>query len=359
MHSMPSTDEPVEEQARSFQAFLEQVEEELGVHIEPGPATDVVVGASGAFGVDATSPIPVNGTEGMTVYLNLLRSHTGSEFVYHRPGSVTAANGLGLARPSIDIVELCALDRSWSGKLHFSIYFPRRSRITPGGLRLASWQELSGEDQALYTLDHRGLRMAVAGFPAGLPDALRQSAVRQRLSPDEGALMYLIADKVKKALATRGMSAGVFEREVASNVQGNSAVAAMIDGVKGRRFGELVLHHVSKMSAQQILEALGGLTAELDEVAGRSVEAWVDEINPMGLSRAFWRADADKVLEDLAGRASRRLRELGVSPTDDELASMVQVIISNFAYTAHRNPQSKSFIQKAVGIGFLGRLMSR
>lgn len=44
--------------------------------------------------------------------------------------------------------------------------------------------------------------------------------------------------------------------------------------------------------------------------------------------------------------------------TDDKLFSMFQIIVLNFAYGAHKHPQSEAFIQQSVGIGFMRRLFS-
>ena len=125
---------------------------------------------------------------------------------------------------------------------------------------------------------------------------------------------------------------------------------------KGRKFGELVLHHVKAQDLQTVVNAIVGTSERLPNGAAQRAESWIDEIAPMGKNATFWQRDCGKALQEICQRASETLTRCGVaSPTDVDLFSMFQIIVLNFAYGAHKDLGSKAFIQKSIGIGFLRR----
>ena len=127
---------------------------------------------------------------------------------------------------------------------------------------------------------------------------------------------------------------------------------------RGSKFGELVLHHHRKLDLPTVVAAMQGIIAELPGTATPVLEHWIDDIAPLGKDEAFWRRDCSEVFRDICGRGRQRLRDIGVEPTDGDVFNMFQVIVLNFAYGFHKDPQAKAFVQKAIGIGFLRRLFS-
>lgn len=124
----------------------------------------------------------------------------------------------------------------------------------------------------------------------------------------------------------------------------------------GRRFGELILHHRKETDIHTTIAAIRGVTQELPNNAQPLVGSWIDQINPGALSEQFWRQDCGDAFESITNAASVKLRAAGLQPTTDDLFNMFQIIVLNFAYSTHRFPESKAFIQKALGVGLLGRL---
>lgn len=124
----------------------------------------------------------------------------------------------------------------------------------------------------------------------------------------------------------------------------------------GRRFGELILHHRKKADMHTIISAIRGVTHNLPKEAQPLVESWIDQINSSARSEQFWRQDCGDALESITTAASVKLRAVGVEPSTDDLFNMFQIIVLNFAYSTYRFSQSKEFIQKALGVGFFGRL---
>jgi hypothetical protein len=127
---------------------------------------------------------------------------------------------------------------------------------------------------------------------------------------------------------------------------------------RGRRFGDLVLHHVRQTNLAQTVAALTGTMAELPPKETIDVEGWIDEIAPMGADESFWRRDCSEVFRDVCELARHRFNARGIYETEDGIFNMFQIVVLNFAYGAHRSPQSKAFIQKALGMGFFQRLLS-
>jgi hypothetical protein len=135
-------------------------------------------------------------------------------------------------------------------------------------------------------------------------------------------------------------------------------LAQLAEQFRGRRFGELVLHHVRQKNLAETLGGLKGTTGQLPSEAAINVKSWIDEVAPMGANEAFWRRDCSEVFKEVCELARHRLSAFGIDGTDDDIFNMFQMIVLNFAYGIHRHPQSKAFIQKALGIGFLRRLIS-
>jgi hypothetical protein len=128
---------------------------------------------------------------------------------------------------------------------------------------------------------------------------------------------------------------------------------------KGRKFGELVLHHVDAQDYQTVVKAMLSTIEKLPKGVTPEVEAWIDEIAPLGASSTFWRRDCGEAFLEIRGQARQKLARCGVaSPTDDDLLWMFQIIVLNFAYGAFKHPPSKAFIRKSIGVGFLRRLFS-
>lgn len=125
----------------------------------------------------------------------------------------------------------------------------------------------------------------------------------------------------------------------------------------GRKFGELVMHHYANQSATETMDALAGTTILLPKNLQNKIADWIDEVSFVGADPAFWKADCGEVFEQMTEFAISHFEEQGINISDDDAFNLFQIILLNFAYTAHNNPSSKAFIQKSIGIGFLGRLL--
>lgn len=160
-----------------------------------GPDCDTVPGAHGAFGRDATNPIPVNGPHGEIHYLNRLRAPSGVGFFYHRVGTAEAPN----SETPLDEYELLAVDGTYRVNLFFAPYHPRRSQLVPEGMSRTSWTALDRMHRLMIKVPGFGTNQRVADFPWGLPDAIRVEPSLRQISPTLGDTM---ARKASEMLAS-------------------------------------------------------------------------------------------------------------------------------------------------------------
>jgi hypothetical protein len=124
----------------------------------------------------------------------------------------------------------------------------------------------------------------------------------------------------------------------------------------GRKFGEIVLHHYKSLKEDALVPALVANIESLPTSAKPLAEAWIDEISAFGTDPSFWQSDAGQTFNLICNAARNRLDSAGVPISNDDVFAMFQIILLNFVYGLHKEPQSKSFIQQSLGMGFLRRM---
>lgn len=134
-------------------------------------------------------------------------------------------------------------------------------------------------------------------------------------------------------------------------------LSSLREQFRGRRFGELVLLQWKSLDLKTIVKAMQG-TLEMCPLRSIEAEQWLDDIGANGRDPSFWRQDCGDALQNISDRARHKLAECGVCASDERLFNLFQIAVLNFAYGAHKYPQSRAFIQKSIGIGFLRRMFS-
>jgi len=145
--------------------------------------------------------------------------------------------------------------------------------------------------------------------------------------------------------------------EVAS-LEGSVDLNALAQQFTGAKFGELVLHHYKNADPETVIKGMMGTIEELPQDVQPSIEHWIDEIGAFGSEPAFWKYDCGESFKIICNSARLVFANLGIQETNDQLLSMFNIIVLNFAYSAHKHPQTKAFIQKSMGKGFIRRLFS-
>lgn len=127
----------------------------------------------------------------------------------------------------------------------------------------------------------------------------------------------------------------------------------------GGKFGELVLSHCKQLDMLTCAAAMLGMTNdELPEEANPLVlvEEWLEHAEAVGVYPEFWAIDCGEAVTNLKDAAAAMLRQAGVEPTPALLYTMFQLVVVNATYQCHKDPEFKTFVQKSIGMGFLGRL---
>lgn len=133
----------------------DRLPEPLRSTVKGAAGCDVIPGASGDFGRALTNPIPVNGPLGEVIYLSNLLSASGNILLFHRLRSIK----------NLDVYETVTSDAKVWDILILDFYHPRKTKLAPGGYRIASGSKSSG----LFS----GSNTFVQNFPIELPNAIR------------------------------------------------------------------------------------------------------------------------------------------------------------------------------------------
>jgi hypothetical protein len=129
---------------------------------------------------------------------------------------------------------------------------------------------------------------------------------------------------------------------------------------RGRKFGELVLHHLSSQSDDARVQALQGTIRQLPSAfQQREMEELIDDFNKKIYDKSFWEQDCADSLLSITNTAKKRFLKCNLSASDDDLFNVFNIIVLNYAYTAQLQPEMKSFIKKSVNRSFFDRLFSK
>lgn len=120
-------------------------------------------------------------------------------------------------------------------------------------------------------------------------------------------------------------------------------------------FGEVVLGLASSTSADVLLKSLFQERDYINNLPDKLFEYWLDSVGTLGFESHFWKKNGQEVFWDIVAKGDRMIRNLDQVPNDDDLLAMFNTALYNLSYGAATNKSSKAFIQKAIGIGFLGR----
>lgn len=128
---------------------------------------------------------------------------------------------------------------------------------------------------------------------------------------------------------------------------------------RGRKFGDLVLHHCKEQTKDQVAYAMmgtaNGLRLELSELIGD----WIDYESKKGADPEYWNNDCGAALEAICKEAEIYFRLFHhVQLDEEEFFSIFNITVLNYSFAAHSELSTKAFIQKSIGIGFIRRLLS-
>jgi hypothetical protein len=125
---------------------------------------------------------------------------------------------------------------------------------------------------------------------------------------------------------------------------------------EGRKFGDLVLHHMNEQPFEQIVVAMQGTMEGLPAQVRNEIEGLIDNANPLAFKKEFWADDCGKILRFITSMVEKELQEKEVQPSEDNLFDVFNIIVMNFAYSAYKDQRMKKFIKSSIGKGLFGRI---
>lgn len=135
-------------------------------------------------------------------------------------------------------------------------------------------------------------------------------------------------------------------------------IKALAAQFKGRKFGELVLLHMRQQPIPQLVNAMQGTLPNLrPEVQSVAMDI-IDAANPLAGEKEFWADDCGQVLLFMATLIEKELQKHGLTAINDELLDLFNMIVLNFAYSAHQDSGLEKFIKTSTGTGLWGRLFA-
>lgn len=115
-------------------------------------------------------------------------------------------------------------------------------------------------------------------------------------------------------------------------------------GFAGRRFCQLVRHHLRRQSQDERSLAIRGTVAQLPESARDLAEEFIDRWNVRLYDRDFWQRDAADVLDEIIEDARSVLRPLGFSTNDEAPFNLFNIVVLSYAYNAFDQPNLREFM---------------
>jgi len=119
---------------------------------------------------------------------------------------------------------------------------------------------------------------------------------------------------------------------------------------KGKRFCELVSHHLRRLSQAQRTQGVQGTVALLPEAARGLAEQFIDRWNTRVYDRDFWQRDTADVFEEIIEDARGVLRPLGLATDDEAAFNLFNIVVVGYAYSAYDQPKMREF----MGIAHVG-----
>ena len=83
-------------------------------------------------------------------------------------------------------------------------------------------------------------------------------------------------------------------------------VDQLVEQFEGRKFGELVLHHMNEQPFEQIVAAMQGMMERLPAQVRNEIEGLIDNANPLSFKKEFWADDCGKILRFIKNFKKRK-----------------------------------------------------
>ncbi len=126
-------------------------------------------------------------------------------------------------------------------------------------------------------------------------------------------------------------------------------IAELEKQYSGRKFGELVLHHLKTQNPTQINEAVIGLTEKVHSELFETTEKFLETIIYVFAStERFWKTDCGEALVLYTNSTKAEAKKFGLTVDDDYAFDIFNLIVLSLAKQAYADDNLKKFIKKSV-----------
>lgn len=141
----------------------------------------------------------------------------------------------------------------------------------------------------------------------------------------------------------------------------NTNLNDMARQFRGAKFAELILVRTNGMDTETGLTAMAGLMSELPENLSGPVLELIDFLVEMPQSdlKQFFGGDCGEKFIEMVNVIRGFMLKKQITLSDEEAFTIFSIVVENYAHACRINSQTKAAMQKASGVGFLGRLFKR
>jgi hypothetical protein len=130
----------------------------------------------------------------------------------------------------------------------------------------------------------------------------------------------------------------------------------------GSTYGGLILHIANQTTASKTEQMIQLSLTLIDDWTRTMIFKIIDDVSPQSTAATFWTKSLDEAVQHSGLIAFSLKKEHEVAATKEQFRELQNLLFNalafNFVLIVLKSETSKVFVQKSIGIGFLGRLFS-
>lgn len=117
----------------------------------------------------------------------------------------------------------------------------------------------------------------------------------------------------------------------------------------GRKFGELVLHHVNQDSLRVINQAINRLSQNIHPTLKETTIKFLETIvYAFATNKDFWKTDCSEALNLYTNATKSEAKKYGLEVSDDYAFDIFNLIVLTLASKATQDSDFENFIKKSI-----------
>jgi len=134
----------------------------------------------------------------------------------------------------------------------------------------------------------------------------------------------------------------------------------IINQLKGKKFGELVLDHIKNQTSEEINSklfiTLNNLPAWLKN---NEIEILIDHLNSKAYEKTFWRTDSGDQFAHIIKITKDRFSNIDYPLSNEDYLNVFNVIVLNFSFGASIQKEMRRFIKNSISNNFFSNLFRK